>query len=91
MGEKGCQTFHRTIGGQGKGDQEMTLREKVDATLLLEAVQSLGATFDGEVEKFSNAAIRVVLEWVEKIAAEEGVFYTSPSEFVEYLKREAGK
>ena len=69
----------------------MTLREKVDATLLLEAVQSLGATFDVEVEKFSNAAIRVVLEWVEKIAAEEGVFYTSPSEFVEYLKREAGK
>ena len=62
----------------------MTLHKKVQ-----EAINSAhGGFLSGNV---TDAAIRTVLEWAEKIAADEGVFYASPPEFVEYLKREAGK
>jgi len=46
------------------------LREKVDAALLHEAAQLPAATFDGEVGKFSIAAIHAVLDWAEELACD---------------------
>ena len=72
----------------------MTLREKVDAALLCEMTQLPRATFDGEVGKFSDAAIRAVLEWAEEVAGRVNHDIRnpqSPVDFVQnYLKREAG-
>ena len=69
----------------------MTLREMVDAALLRESAQLPRATFDGEVEKFSNAAILAVLDWAEE--QQEGYTdgYEDAHDLIVRLKREAGK
>ena len=69
----------------------MTIREKVNAALLHEAAQSPRATFDGEVEKFSNAAIRTVLEWAEERQDGYTAGYENAHDLIVRLQWEAGK
>ena len=69
----------------------MTLQERVNAALLHEAAIVPRATFDGEVGKFSNAAIRAVLEWAEE--QQEGYTdgYENAHDLIVRLKLEARK
>lgn len=68
------------------------LLDKVNAAFDKAAVEaSTGTATMNEIQKIAmKEAIRAVLEWADEIAIEEGMFYSSPAEFMQYLKLEAG-